>query len=758
MTCSSGGSYPYSLATGDLNGDGLADIVVANMGVGNASNVGVLINALAPPFFSADGTFFDVQPRGFMAGQLVQGTNNAFDGLNRLQVGGVDYAPVAGPLNLDDGSQTLVLPQQTMAGLNVSREVTVPSAGSQDFARTVEVLTNATDSDIRTTVRILGNLGSDAATTVFDTSDGDANVEATDQWIGTDDADGSGSPAIIQYIHGPLGLQPTSVVRTGDNIEWTYNVTVPAMRTVRLATLTIVATTRAQAETAAGALVNSFGFGGQAAEFLSSDELRSLANFAFYTSPTINGLLNDTNFGWDGVTNDPTLDMSGLVSGDTVEYRFSTSGDGGTYGAWGGNNPPQGAVAVEVRQRDGAGNVSAASAPFDFAFDSVAPTVIGVRVTLTTVTDAEVTPRPQDEEVVVVTYDSHLDWAYGRAPALGFTQPVLTDGVDGGPATFTLDPNNSTWIDNSDTRAIYQFAYTLTDNGVDYPHVGVVTQPGTTHDVAGNEPVTHTGTDDFAVNTATAPARIVDAYSNLSLVSGRNAAEAQPRFYVRLDYDQAMAYWPKPVVTFTPDASSTLVYDDADSFWLDNPPTAFWAQFDVASTGMPFTGEAITVSGAQDLANRADQARYVGAETVAIDMVDPPPPLATVSNIEISTPLVTDAATEPGVEEFYVRVIYNQTMSLTASPTIDFSQPLLSDGGAAGVGTFELDRSRSTWQDQSHYIAWYKVTDQNVKYDSPIQVERLGGVGPARRLPGALHQPAAVHRGHEGPRRRRRRA
>ncbi len=619
-----------------------------------------------------------------------------------------------------------------MAGLNVSREVTVPGTGGQDFARTVEVLSNPTGSDIRTTVRIVGNLGSDGATTVFDTSDGDANIETTDQWIGTDDGDGTGSPAIIHFIHGPLGLQPTLVVRTGDNIEWTYDVTVPAGKTVRLATLTIVATTRAQAEAAAAALVNPFGFGGQAAEFLSSDELRSLANFAFYTSPTINGLHNDTNFGWDGVTNDPTLDMSGLVSGDTVEYRFSTTGDGGTYSAWGGNNPPQGAVAVEVRQRDGAGNVSAASAPFDFAFDSVAPTVIGVRVTLTTVTDAEVTPRPQDEEVVVVTYDSHLDWAYGRAPALGFTQPVLGDGVGGGPATFTLDPDNSFWIDNGaeSGHAVYQFAYTLADNGVYYPNVGVVTGAGTTHDIAGNPPVTYTGTDDFSVNTATAPARIVDAYSNLSLVSGRNAAEAQPRFYVRLDYDQAMAYWPKPVVSFTPDASSTLVYDDADSFWLDNPPTAFWAQFDVASTGMPFTGEAITVSGAQDLANRADQARYVGAETVAIDMVDPPPPLATVSNIEISTPLVTDAATEPGVEEFYVRVLYNQRMSLTASPTIDFSQPLLSDGGAAGVGTFELDRSRSTWQDQSHYIAWYKVTDQNVKYDSPIQVDVSGAWDP----------------------------
>ena len=223
-------------------------------------------------------------------------------------------------------------------------------------------------------------------------------------------------------------------------------------------------------------------------------------------APTINGLLNDANFGWDGLTNDPALSVSGLELGVTVEYRFSTTGDGGTYSAWGGNNPPQGAVAVEVRQRDGAGNVSAASAPFDFAFDSVAPTVIGVRVTLTTVTDAEVTPRPQDEEVVVVTYDSHLDWAYGRVPALGFTQPVLGDGVGGGPATFTLDPDNSFWIDNGaeSGHAVYQFAYTLADNGVYYPNVGVVTGAGTTHDIAGNPPVTYTGTDDFSVNTATA--------------------------------------------------------------------------------------------------------------------------------------------------------------------------------------------------------------------------------------------------------------
>ena len=59
---------------------------------------------------------------------------------------------------------------------------------------------------------------------------------------------------------------------------------------------------------------------------------------------------------------------------------------------------------------------------------------------------------PKVEEIIVVTYSHHF-WAYGRVPALGFMQPVLTDGVDGGPATFTLDLNSSTWIDSLPTRA-----------------------------------------------------------------------------------------------------------------------------------------------------------------------------------------------------------------------------------------------------------------------------------------------------------------
>ena len=183
---------------------------------------------------------------------------------------------------LSDAYQTYLSGTQLFDGLVTHREITVPSTGAHDFARTVEVLENPTGSDIATTVRIVGNLGSDTDTMVFNTSDGDTVVEVTDQWIGTDDADGAGSPAIVHYVHGPYGLSPSSVQVIDDNIVWEYDVTVPAGETVRLMTLTILANTRSAAETATAELVTENHFAGMAAEFLSPAELVTIANFEYF--------------------------------------------------------------------------------------------------------------------------------------------------------------------------------------------------------------------------------------------------------------------------------------------------------------------------------------------------------------------------------------------------------------------------------------------------------------------------------------------
>ena len=129
-------------------------------------------------------------------------------------------------------------------------------------------------------MQIVGNLGSDADTTVFATSDGTGIVSPNDLWIGTDDnMDGGGTPAVIHYIHGPGALQPDSVEPRRRQHPVDLQLTVPAGQTVRLAYFTIVASTRAAAIAAANALVTPSGFGGQAGAFLTAQELQSLVNF-----------------------------------------------------------------------------------------------------------------------------------------------------------------------------------------------------------------------------------------------------------------------------------------------------------------------------------------------------------------------------------------------------------------------------------------------------------------------------------------------
>ncbi len=227
---------------------------------------------------------------GIGAGQLLEGTGNAFDGLNRMRVDGTEFATSPASTS-SDGGRTVVTANSTMSGLSVSREVTVPITGSENFARTMDVFSNSTGSAITVAVNLLGNLGSDAGTIVFATSDGDLIVESTDWWFGTDDGNATGgTPAVIHLLHGPAGLQPSAVSVQEDNVQWTYSLTVGAGETRRLATFTVLRNTRQQAIDAANALVTSSGFGGQATAFLDAGEIASLANFPFDVTKPVSAI------------------------------------------------------------------------------------------------------------------------------------------------------------------------------------------------------------------------------------------------------------------------------------------------------------------------------------------------------------------------------------------------------------------------------------------------------------------------------------
>ena len=93
--------------------------------------------------------------------------------------------------------------------------------------------------------------------------------------------------AVIYYLHGPYGLTPSSVQVIGDNLTWTYSITVPAGQKIELAYYAITAASPAAAVSAAGALVTSAGFAGHAADGLAASDLGTLMNFAFQPLPVL---------------------------------------------------------------------------------------------------------------------------------------------------------------------------------------------------------------------------------------------------------------------------------------------------------------------------------------------------------------------------------------------------------------------------------------------------------------------------------------
>ena len=281
-TFSFDGMEPRSMAAADFDGDGRIDLAVASMGDpgGVPGSIATLQNTYSPSpvvLTSPRGYVFDLDTADLGVGQLLQGTDNAADGLNRLEVDGKDYRVGVSTPWLNETERTLVTPEVVLAGLNVHREITVPETGDWDFARTIDTFHNPTGLPITTTVRFAGNFGFDAATTVWNTSDGDALVETTDEWIAVDN--GLTAPAMVEYFGAGAGLQPNSVELVGDNIVWQYEVTIPPGDNVRLAHMTILAETRPAAEAAAAALVGPTGLSDQAAVFLTERERNSIANF-----------------------------------------------------------------------------------------------------------------------------------------------------------------------------------------------------------------------------------------------------------------------------------------------------------------------------------------------------------------------------------------------------------------------------------------------------------------------------------------------
>ena len=406
--------------------------------------------------------------------------------LNHLSA--IEYVSSPVP-TLDDGALTVVTPTETLSGLQVQREVTVTNQGGQAFARTVEVFQNATNAAVTTTVHLVGNLGSDAATQVFATSSGDATPSVNDQWIGTG---GGNTPALIHYIHGPLGLEPTSVDIVGDNIEWTYNITVAAGQTLRLAELTIESNTEAGAIAAAGGLVSNTGFTGQAGDFLSAADLASLANFQFYgpVSPaqsTVSVASASISTGGSSTVTFTARDANGNqlpTGGLTVVFGLAAGSPGGTFSAvkdngngtytatFTGTSAGVDAITATVAGQAVVSPAPTVSVAPTVAFDAIptaadAATLVinGSGFSLTPANDV-VTFGDGAGGVVTAATSTHLTVTNpGGFIAGPLNASVTVNGVSSGPAfevgvvTASLSPGNANLPASSTTLTIHGFGF-----------------------------------------------------------------------------------------------------------------------------------------------------------------------------------------------------------------------------------------------------------------------------------------------------------
>lgn len=216
-----------------------------------------------------NGFLWDIREDGRMS----NGTSDAYDGGMRLRIDAQGFPNFDEASELQGGRE-VELGIATMSDLLVSRRIYVPS--DQAFARYLEILRNPTDTDIDIELEILTNLGSDGGTVIVSTSDGDATIEAGDSYVVTDDAgDGSGDPSLAHVVGRAPGLLPTISAPIG-NINYSYNITVPANDRMIVMHFDSQNANRAAAIASAQSLVL---LTDGALEGLSTEELDDIINF-----------------------------------------------------------------------------------------------------------------------------------------------------------------------------------------------------------------------------------------------------------------------------------------------------------------------------------------------------------------------------------------------------------------------------------------------------------------------------------------------
>lgn len=312
--------------------------LLAALAVPLASLLAAAPSASAAPckvaLFDAEPTLWDIEAD--LEGDVFDGAHggsgvwrdDAFDGYGRLLVdvaggGGPTFyrAPGADSCAREDADRELVLPPVAIDGLEVSRKVYVPATGG-GFLRWLDTIRNPTAATITTTVRFIGNLGTDNApnpptTVVFATSSGDTTVTTEDTWATTDDGGAGGDPQIVHVWDEAGGVRPDApegitLADANENVDVQYsNVVIAPGETAIYMHLAALRATRDDAITAARALQSGSGmvFNG-----MSVAEGASLRNWV------------GADFDRDGVSNE-TDDCAYTQNPDQADLDADGQGD-----------------------------------------------------------------------------------------------------------------------------------------------------------------------------------------------------------------------------------------------------------------------------------------------------------------------------------------------------------------------------------------------------------------------------------------------
>jgi hypothetical protein len=171
-----------------------------------------------------NGHEFDIQDT--TNGQLMDGSNDAYDSAYYLTVNGTQYTSGGTAGTSIIGGRGVRMAAQTSGSLLVQREAYVPATGSHDYIRYFDTVENTSGATVTVTVTYSGGLGSDTSTIVTATSSGDTTVSTADFWYCTDDT--LSDPALGHVWWGEsAGVAPSTLSLSSDAMTTTFSFDLP---------------------------------------------------------------------------------------------------------------------------------------------------------------------------------------------------------------------------------------------------------------------------------------------------------------------------------------------------------------------------------------------------------------------------------------------------------------------------------------------------------------------------------------------------